>query len=128
MSYDVPAHVMQGLKLMGEIADREVMLVCARERTLKDQGDATWGFIAHQLYPLIKRTQGEMRIALTKGDVMPVVAALQEKIEVWDHSGDAVQDIFATAAKSMLHHIDPSQYPEIQATIDALSSISRRKR
>ncbi len=127
MSYDIPQHVNDALVVMIKIADKEIMAMRRSETRLNDpKNSPAWGYVAQELHPMLSRVKAEISAAMKAGDVMPAVAALQDKIDVFElDNRDQAKVIFVKATKAMLRSIDPNQYPEIQSALDEISSASR---
>ncbi|MCE2927603.1 MAG: hypothetical protein LW823_08185 [Rickettsiales bacterium] len=123
MSYDIPYHVDEGIRVMFKVADAEIMVMRDKEKKLLDKDNSpAWGYVAQELTPMLRRVKAEIKEAQQKGDVMPAIAALQEKIDVFElDDRDPTKVIFVKATKAMLRSIDPNQYPEAQDVLDNLS-------
>jgi len=108
---------------MFKVADAEIMVMRDKEKKLLDKDNSpAWGYVAQELTPMLRRVKAEIKEAQQKGDVMPAIAALQEKIDVFElDDRDPTKVIFVKATKAMLRSIDPNQYPEAQDVLDNLS-------
>ena len=128
MSYDIPQHVEDGLRMMFAVADQEIIAMRKAEAGFRDKENSpAWGYVAQELTPMLRRIKGEFKTALENRDVMPAVAALQEKIDTFElDTRDTVKAIFVKATKAMLHHIDPSQYPEMEGLLNEMATVTSR--